>query len=207
MPRQNSTKRRSLKLVTRTPPVAEEFCYHHNPEWLPGGAQNLGCYVNAEESKPAPGLQLGDHLVTWEDAPLSNHDLVVIETRDENFVGRYHAAPGGYVRLEEDEEEGAYHIFKPSDILGRARVMYVVRKGETVKEFPLAEGGAQKRPAREARIMAEARRRAGPEIHPGSGLSWARRFALCLIAADDAREAVDAEYPPDVIDHTGGRAM
>jgi hypothetical protein len=88
-----------------------------------------------------------DVLVTWGDAPLSNNDLATVDACGETYIGRYRHAPGGYVKLDEGDGdevyEGGYHIFKPSEIQGVARVMHIERRGKIVRKFPPAKGGAR----------------------------------------------------------------
>jgi hypothetical protein len=115
------------------------------PEGVPDGAKLWAVDVTSDYRRL--GVYEGDVLVMWADAPLDNYDLAIIDARGETHIGRYHSAPGGYVRLEggdEGEEYGeVYHVFKPSDIQAAARVMHVERRGKIVRKFPLAKGDAR----------------------------------------------------------------
>lgn len=126
------TKPPRLKVVRVQAPPAHATYTAINPEGVPADAKTLQA-VSASDDYTGLGIYEGDVLVTWGDAPLRNYDLATVETTSgETYIGRYHSAPGGYVRLESGDDED-YHVFKPSEIQGVSRVMHVERRGEIVR--------------------------------------------------------------------------
>jgi hypothetical protein len=138
-------KRPQLKVVQRAAPSARVTTEAHRPEGVPAGAKLWAVDVTSDYREL--GVYEGDLLVTWVDGPLRNYDLATVEARGEMHIGRYHSAPGGYVRLEGGDEgeeyEEVYHVFRPSDIQAAARVMHIERRGKIVRKFPPAKGGAR----------------------------------------------------------------
>lgn len=124
-----------LKLVRpkRQAREREETRMVPRPEGVPDGAELGSAEVGADLD--LFGVQEGDLVVTWDDAPVTNYDFVYVMLRDDSArVGRYHSAPGGYVRLEDDDEA---MIFKPSEVQLVARVMETVRDRRVIRRFPL----------------------------------------------------------------------
>jgi hypothetical protein len=148
MTAKNTNRKRShLKVVpTKATHEREGTFKAHIPEGVPADTKTL-CAIDVMDEYESLGIRERDVLVAWGDAPLGNYDPVVVDACGETYIGRYHPAPGGYVRLEEgdggEEYEGGYHIFKPSEIQGVARVMHIERRGKVVKKFPLTKGGAR----------------------------------------------------------------
>ena len=144
MQQKHNRKRTHLKAVAAPKPQEKTYA----PIWpagVPHDTDSLEA-VTASDDYLGLGVYEGDILIAWGDAPLSNCDLAILRTRTRTRtrttleVGRYHAAPGGYVRLELNEEDGEHYIFKPSDIEYAARVMHIERKGKIVRRFPLKGG-------------------------------------------------------------------
>lgn len=136
-------RRQKLRLVPPRPACptpAPRMGKHILPRGVPPGASCL-C-VRAADPHPEFGARPGDDCLVWIGAPLTNYDFAYVLAGDgTSMLGRYHAGPGGYVKLVRGEDDEA--TLAPSEVKEIGRVMHTERDGEIVREYPLGKGGAR----------------------------------------------------------------